>query len=234
MKAILELIERRRSSYEQHPFIRFLRDDTVAPARRLSYAPFASFFVLSFADFNRRYLRAEASPVGYQAMVDRHADEDSTHFSWFLHDLRILGYDVECRVSDVLRFLWSDLGRHTRDLSYYAISVTRGASAELRLAIIEAVESMGNVWLTATLEAARAHPDGDRLVYFGPHHLERETGHAIGSAIEEIREISLSPEDRARAEEIVHGFFDRMEAFNAELLERVDAASNVEFTELLR
>lgn len=225
MKSIYEVIERRRQAYDKHAFIEFLRDDSLTSEHRLSYAPFSSYFVLCFAEFNRNFLRDDDATSPEQDMVNRHADEDSTHFAWFFHDMKVLGYDFECTFTDVLRFLWTDLGKEAREMSYYVISVARDADADLRLVIIEAVEAMGNVWLTATVQAARNHPEADRLVYFGAHHLERETGHAIGSAQEEVLKTVLSPQTRARAEAIVHGLFDRMEAFNTELLRRVGNAA---------
>lgn len=233
MRAVLKLIKHRRHSYEQHPFIRFLRDESIDAERRLSYAPFASFFVLSFAELNRNILCEDESSGPQQAIVNRHTEEDSTHWTWFLHDMKILGYDIECRVSEVLCFLWSDLGRCTREMSQYAISVSRAADAQMRLVIIEAMEAMGNVWLEATIEAARQHPKHQRLIYFGGHHLERETGHAIGSSIDEIRDISLPPQTQAEARNIVHGLFDHMEAFNAELLQRVDRIRGANATNFL-
>lgn len=225
MQGIFEIIEQRRRRYESHPFIQFLRDDRIPAAQRLSYAPYASHFVLTFADMNRYYLRQEEGSDRSQPMVNRHADEDSTHFAWFLHDLGVLGFDTQCRFSDALRFLWSEEGRAMRDLGYFVVSAARDATPTMRLVVIEAVEAMGNVWLEATLVAARAHLRHDELVYFGQHHLDRETGHAIGSAVDDLRALELPAESRDGAVQVVHGLFDRMEAFNTELLDRVRAAA---------
>lgn len=233
MQSILDLIEQRRAAYERHPFIRFLRDDRLSAQKRLSYAPWSSYFVLSFSEFNREYLHgADDAGDEHQQIVNRHADEDSTHFRWFLHDLKVLGYDVECRFTDTLEFLWGKGGHRTRELSHYVSAVARDADPKLRLVIIEAVEAMGNVWLTATLEASRHHPQRDRLLYFGQHHLDRETGHAIGTTPEVVQHVELSAPQREEATIIVDGLFDRMEAFNAELLERVHA-SDPESTDFL-
>jgi hypothetical protein len=221
MQGILELIERRRHRYESHPFIQHLQDDRIPAIQRLAYAPYASHFVLTFAEMNRHYLHQGASD-GLQQRVDRHANEDSTHYAWFLHDLGVLGLDEDCRFSDALRFLWSDAGRLARELGYYVVSTARDATPTLRLVAIEALEAMGNVWLEATLVASRAHPQYEQLLYFGRHHMERETGHAIGSNVEETRAMTLTPTDREAAVRTVHGLFDRMEAFNGELLRQLE------------
>ncbi len=224
MQGIFDLIEHRRQKFTQHPFIRFLRDDRVPAERRLAYAPFASHFVLSFGEFNRDFLPEREGDDPTSEMINRHAQEDQTHFAWFLHDLEVLGFDAQCRFSDALRFLWSDEGRAARDLGHYIISVTRAAPSQLKLVIIEALEAQGNVWLTATAHAASAHPEREKLIYFSHHHLERETGHAIGSEVESIHATVLAEELRPQARELVHGIFDRTEAFCDELLRRTRSA----------
>lgn len=225
VQPILDVIQRRRSAFEQHPFIRFLRDEGLPAQQRLAYAPYASHFVLTFADFNREFLREDEPDTSRQEMVNRHADEDATHYAWFLHDLDVLGFNPECRFTDALSFLWNDLGKHARAMGHFVIAATRDTSAPMRLVIIEALEAQGNVWLTATVQAASSHPDRDKLRYFSQSHLDRETGHAIGSDVDEIHSTVLPTELRARAETLVHGIFDHTEAFCDEILRRTQDAS---------
>lgn len=233
MLEIIELIEQRRSRYESHPFLEFLRDDRIPATRRLSYAPYVCHFVLTFSDVNRHYLNIEHGGDPVHEMASRHAADDATHFALFLHDLAALGYDSECRLTDALRFLWSDSGRLARDMSYYAISAARDATPPLRLVVIAALEAMGEAWLEATVVAARAHPAHDQLLYFGPHHLEREHGHVPGCVGSVQSAIDLDPETLAQATELVDGLFDRMEAFNSELLDRIAAAALADSPPLL-
>jgi hypothetical protein len=223
MRGLYPIIEERRQRYAEHSFIRFLREDGISPQQRLSYAPFVAHWVLTFAEINRVFLRDEDSHERYQHIVNRHAEEDARHWSWFLRDLETLGYDVPCTLVEALRFVWSDAGWHTREMGYYTIGVARDADPRLRLAIVETLESMGNVWLEATLVAAREHPAADSLVYFGEHHLERETGHAIGSSADEVDALELPAAMRPLAESVVHGLYDRMERFNDEILNRARA-----------
>jgi hypothetical protein len=110
-------------------------------------------------------------------------------------------------------------------MGHYAMAVARGACPRLRVAIIETLESMGNVWLEATMVAARQHPAHDELVYFGQHHMDRETGHAMGSHQADLEALVLDAGQRAQAEVLVHGLYDRMERFNEEILARARAAS---------
>jgi len=225
---VFDAIDRRRAAFEQHPFIRFLRDDAIPAADRLAYAPYGAHFVLTFGEFNRDFLHEDEPSSPEQEMINEHAAEDQTHFAWFLNDLEVLGFDVRCRFTDALRFLWSAEGKHARELGHYVISAAANAGPELRLVIIEALEAQGNVWLSATAHAASSHPRRDKLVYFSQHHLERETGHAIGSDVNEIRSIALPDEQRPRAEQLVHGIFDRTEAFCDEMLRRTRRANETD------
>lgn len=224
MQHVLSVIHERRERYERHPFLQFLRDETRSAEERLSFAPYTSHFVLTFAEFNRTFLRCESADDWMQKCINAHSEEDARHFAWFLQDLKTLGFDRNCSLTDALKFAWSDEGRQSRALGYFIISAAANAEPEMRLALIEAVESMGNACLEAIVVAARQHPAHDKLIYFGQHHLDRETGHAIGGDQGRIQGIEFSPEQRERAVRMVHQLFDRMEAFNAELLQRVEAA----------
>jgi len=225
MREILPVIQGRCRRYRAHPFIRFLLDEARSPHERLAYAPFAAHFVLTFSEFNRRGLHKEA-PSGdwIQRAVNKHAAEDARHYAWFLKDLQSLGYDFPCNFTQAVEFIWSERGREARALGYAILSSIENAEPEARLVVIETIESMGNVWLEATLVAARKHPQWTKLIYFGQHHLDRETGHAIGSEHDQVAGVMLSEEQRSRLVPMVHKLYDRMEAFNTELLQRVDAA----------
>ncbi len=224
MRDIVPIIEERRQAYEQHPFIRFLKDEDVPASRRLAYAPYVCHFVMTFAEVNGVFLSDADNDDPHQQIVNRHAEEDAHHWPWFLRDLKTLGYDMPCSFVDVLRFVWNDAGRHTREMGYYTIDVARNAEPKLRLVIIEALESMGNVWLEATMVAARQHPQADKLIYFGQHHMDRETGHAIGASHDALDAVVLSAEQHRRGKAIVHGLYDHMERFNGEVLSRSQSA----------
>jgi hypothetical protein len=220
MERIIKVIEQRREQYKQHPFIQGLLDRTIPSSHRLAYAPFACHFIMTFSEINKYFLRDENNANFCQTIVNKHTEEDARHWEWFLTDLDTLGWNPQCKFTDSLRFIWNGLGRYTREMGYWTISVARDSSPELRLVMIEALEAMGNVWLSSTVEAARNHPLYDQLIYFGKYHLERETGHAIGSNQNDLHSMVLGDDIRIKAEEIVHGLFQRMEDFNSEILQR--------------
>ena len=223
MRTIARLIEDRQERYRDHPFIRFLKDDSQSPEARLAYAPFACFFSMTFSEFNRKYIRVE-NPVGeHEKALNEHAREDETHFRWFLQDLERLGYNPVCTLIDALRFVWSEEGEQARDISHYIIGAAQRADAELKLVLLEAVEATGSVWLDATVAAVRNHPEADKLNYFNKTHEGREADFVASSGHAAIASVVLSDAARRKAPEIINGVFDRMEAFNHELLRRVHA-----------
>jgi hypothetical protein len=222
MKTLAKYIRAECDKLASHPFFAFLRDESVDAEVRLSYAPFCAHFVLTFADANRFLLPDPASEDPIQKLINTHAAEDAQHWVWYVSDLEKLGWSPSAGYADALRFLWSDAGRRTREFSYYLASLIIGASPLLRLAVLEAMEGAGNVWLTATTPAAR-HLAHKKLVYFADHHLDRETGHVIGSTDKEIHAIVLPDDVRAEAQRLLPGFFARGLAFGDELLERMRA-----------
>jgi hypothetical protein len=215
---MLQLIEEERRRYEQHPFIQFLLDESVPGDARLSYAPFAAHFVLTFADINRYLLRGDASAHPLQPAINRHSEEDAQHWAWYLTDLETLGWNPPCTFTGAMRFLFREEGRRARELGYHMAGHIISAPPTLRMALIEAIEAMGNVWLTATLAAARASSKYERLIYLADHHMERETGHAIGSRTDDTARIEIPDELRPRGEEAIRDLFARMSAFNSEIL----------------
>ena len=221
MRTIIPLIRQRQERYRNHPFIRFLKDDQASPQARLAYAPFACFFSMTFSEFNRHYIRVSEPTGEHEKALNEHAREDETHYRWFLQDLERLGYNPVCSFTDALRFIWSEEGRHARDLSHYLIGAAQRADPELKLVILEAIEATGAVWLDATVAAVRQHPEADELNYFNKAHEQRERHFVESAGHDAIARFELSDATRRRAPAIVDGIFDRMEAFNHELLRRM-------------
>lgn len=226
MKTVIPLIRERQNRYREHPFIRFLQDDAISPEERLSYAPFACFFSMTFSEFNRRYIRIAEPTSEHEQALNDHAKEDETHYRWFLEDLERLGYNPVCRLTEALSFVWSDEGQRARDLSHYLVGVAQQADPELKLVILEAIEATGVVWLRATVAASRQHPEAKNLHYFNETHEGRELDFVASAGHGAISRVELSDATRGRAPAIVDGIFDHMEAFCDELLRRVKGTAS--------
>jgi len=218
MKSLASFICKEIEPLEKHPFFQFLRDDSIPAEERLAYAPYSAFFILTFADVNRFLLPDKASTDPLQQLVNRHAAEDAQHWVWYLADLESLGWSPQARFTDVLRFVWGDTGHHMREAGYFLAHSVIEASPMLKVALLEGMEAAGRVWLTATAPVSRGLGSKHKLVYFADHHLERETGHIIGSSNQELESITLTDDVRAEAERLIRELYRRLIAFSDEIL----------------
>ena len=219
MQRVLRLIEQQRRQFDAHPFFLFLRDDRVAPATRMAYAPYCCHFVLIFADINKYVLRDEQSTDRYQQIVNRHTREDDNHWLWYLHDLAKLRMHPADSFAGTVHFIWGDAGSRARELGYCVIGYALRAEPLLRLVIVEALEATGHVWLNTTVKLTQALPNGHELLFFNDHHMDCEIGHSTDA--DEVREIVVPPALRPLAAEAVQAIFGKMTAFCTEMLERL-------------
>ena len=104
MKEVLGLIELKKNEFSNLPFFKFLKDDSIKPEKRLSFAPCAAPFIMSFGELNREILRKEPTTSLIQALINEHTKEDEHHWVWFLGDLKKLGLDEAFSFTDSLRF----------------------------------------------------------------------------------------------------------------------------------
>jgi hypothetical protein len=181
MKRVYDHIEQRSSTFARQPLFEYLRDETVAASRRLSFVPFMTHFVMTFADLYN-YVLTEGSPRdSYDELVNTHLAEDATHWKWFLADLASADLDPSLRFSDALRFVWSDATVQTRLLSYRICQLSGRATSLQKLVIVSCIEATGKVGLGALAVAGAAveRAIGRKLVYFGPHHVDTESSHTV-------------------------------------------------------
>lgn len=221
MQQLRKVVAEERSNYENHPWLAFLRDASIPAEYRLAYAPYAVHFILTFADLNRLMIGDEPGGDPYTPIVSRHGQEDAQHWAWYLKDLETLGWNPMAPFAETVRFIWGPGLRRTRALGYQMAALLLPASPQLRYCLIEGIEAMGNAWLNATIVAAEDAAVAEKLVYFGAHHLSRETGHAIGSEDHQdtMSRVVLDPETRTRGIAGIRSLFAHMAAFNTELLE---------------
>jgi hypothetical protein len=184
MQHLLEYIGKRTEGLRSHPFITWLGDTSVPPRERLSaWLPCAAFFVFGFKDLNAaalRYPEDEARLDPQKAAINQHGEEDSTHWPWYLSDLRTLGLDRTMKLSDALRFLWSDETSAQRQAIYRMHAVVFEAQDPLlRYAAIAALESYAHLLFAAVTRVSKELEleTGIRLKYLGAMHLDREPGH---------------------------------------------------------
>ena len=88
MKEVLGLIDSKKKEFSRLPFFTFLRDDSIDPRKRLSFAPCLAPFIMSFGELNKSVFRDEPAENPIQALINWHTHEDDHHWVWFLSDLK--------------------------------------------------------------------------------------------------------------------------------------------------
>lgn len=181
MRQIQEMIHRRTTEFEGHPFYQFIRDTSIDPRQRLSFVPALAHFVMSFADLYRLVLRDEPAKDRLQELVNAHTYEDGGHWKWFLSDLDKLGQDAALPFSQALRFVWSEGTVRTRMLSYEMCRFGIGADSLQKLVLVQCIEATGKVTLSNIAPVGKELSErlGKSLVYFGAHHFDTESDHTL-------------------------------------------------------
>lgn len=222
MQSVLDFIEQKTREFAETPIVRFLRDRSIDPRQRFSFAPIMAPWAFGFADINKYVLRDASSQEPFQQIINRHTEEDDHHWGMYLKDLRTLGMNDAMDLVGAIKLLWSDECKHTRQTVYGLTSLIASASPTLRLVITEAVEALGNVGFKAFLPCAEEFEQrtGETLIYFGQAHLDLESGHAMGTDdIEgELAAITLSPEEAQEGRALVQKIFELICAMGDEFL----------------
>jgi hypothetical protein len=222
VKRVIRLLEARTEAFASAPLFDFLRDTSIEPRDRLSFAPCVAHFVMTFADLYALVLREEPAKDRYQEIVNAHTREDENHWRWFLADLDKLGADPRMAFSDALRFVWSGATVQMRLLSYHMCRLGLGADSIRKLVLVHCIEAAGKVTVgeVAAVGKEFAALTGKRLVYFGPHHSDTESQHTLEDAgvHRAIEEIVLDDATARELTSVVDQSFELFTAFTNEML----------------
>jgi hypothetical protein len=217
MKSVFERIVEKSKEFEGRPMFTYLRDAGIDPRRRLQFVPYLTHFVMTFADLYRFVLPENPPRDRYQELVNIHLSEEDTHWKWFLTDLGTLDLDAETPFTNVMRLIWGDETLESRMLAYHMCRLGFGAESLRKLVLVHAIESTGRVALESLVTAGRdVVPEGKRkLVYFGSHHLETETGHTLETDVihQTLRDIALDEATRRDLIALVDEVFFHFTAF---------------------
>lgn len=222
MKEVLAFIEVQKEEYTNLPLFQFLDDKSIAPKQRLGFAPCIAHFIMSFGDLNKYVFREKETVTKAQQIINEHTLEDDHHWPWFVTDLEKLGFNQNMSFTQVLRFLWSEQTKVSRQLSYFLSAYTLQADPIMKIIAIEAIEATGNVLFSRTAKIASeltAVTQQD-YIYFGEFHFNLETGHAMGEheGEEYLKKIELTDVQRIEAYELVKKIFNIFTDWTNELL----------------
>ena len=220
MEAVLAAIEEGKRAFAGMPFFAFLQDESLEPERRLAFYPCMAHWIMSFADLNKYFLRAEPAGDSFQEKVNTYSREDDDHWQLYLEDFRKLGFERMYEGTDWLRLLWGEETRANRMLSYRVSHLVANASGVQRLAIVEALEEAANVFFPLTLRLAEQLEErtGVELRYLGHFHFNLEAEHTGAGDHEALSRIELDEETRREAIRMVKEVFGLFEEWAREVL----------------
>ncbi|QRK09473.1 hypothetical protein JQX13_04860 [Archangium violaceum] len=226
MREALEHLDTLSHELEGHPLYRWIDASHLKDSRR-HYDCFIPLlgFVMSFPFYNERYLafrEDETAPeqdAKLQDTINHHVQEDRTHARLFLADFRKLELDElwgTRRASSLMWALWVspllDPGRAVESQRIQEVVGDEAAAPAYRYLHVEQLEKDGNLLFSSTTRQAVQvkQQTGITPVYFGMHHLERESGHVGGS---ELGQVAFSAEQTERAFRLV----ERKHALSVEM-----------------
>ncbi len=220
MEAVLAAIEEGKRAFAGMPFFAFLRDESLEPERRLAFYPCIAHWIMSFADLNKYFLRAEPAADAHQEKVNTYSREDDDHWRLYLEDFRKLGFERMYEGTGWLNLLWGDETRANRMLSYRISHLISNASSVQRLAIVEAMEEAANVFFPLTLRLAEQLEErtGVELRYLGHFHFNLEAEHTGAGDHEALARIELDEETRRETVRMVREVFGLFEDWAREVL----------------
>lgn len=215
MTCLVDLIARHKQILSEHPFLSYIQDNCIPIQSRLAFLPAMSHFVMSFSDLNKYALPFPHPKDPLENTVNKHAQEDSHHWPWFLHDLQTLSLNKPTTLVDSLSFLWSDRLQASRRLAYHLFTLTANKPAKQRIVVIEMIESVGNTMFTPVNKVVNEAQIP--LKYCGDLHLSRETGHCIGSHGELLDTLEFSWEEEQEARAAIESGYQAFTSFFYEL-----------------
>ncbi|QRN95422.1 hypothetical protein JRI60_41185 [Archangium violaceum] len=226
MRAALGHLDTLSRELEGHPLYRWIGDPQLKDSRR-HYDCFIPLFgfVMSFPFYNERYLafredtRAPGQDTKLEDTINHHVQEDRTHARLFLADFRGLELDELWGTRHASALMWAlwvspllDPGRAVESRRIQEVVGDEAVAPTYRYLHVEQLEKDGNLLFSATTrQAVRVKQQtGITPVYFGMHHLERESGHVGGS---ELEPVAFSAEQTERALKLV----ERKHALSVEM-----------------
>lgn len=226
MKRIFQHIERKSQDFQRRPLFTYLKDEDIDERQRLSFVPVMAHFVMTFADLCRFFLQEPNATNRYQKLVNTHLSEETSHWKWFLADLKTLELNPTMEFTEALQLIWSEHTRKTRTLAYAICRLSGRLTPLEKLAMILAIEGTARVGLFGAAIPVGAQLEkstGRRLVFFGGHHLAAEEAHSVESddvhtSIESIR---LGAKQVTKMKAVVDEVYACFAAFVDEAFEHV-------------
>jgi hypothetical protein len=182
MKEYLAWLKIEQEKLMQHPFVTDTNATKKMMTSQFNWAPSFAFLSMSFGDLNNVILPYDNPKDEYEEELNKHYEEDGTHFKLYFHDLGMLGWDTVQPVTDTLSDVWNPKNVFVRKYVYsmLARSFEAGDNAFMKYMLLEAFETTVAIFFTISKKNAHLYLErtGNKLQYFGPFHKESEDSHS--------------------------------------------------------
>jgi len=228
MDKVIKVMKQRKCQYQNDQFILWMREQSKNVVIEATEAInditiITAYFYLAFTDLNRRAFYYPNPTDKYMKAINLHTEEDRTHYKMFLQDFKKMGFDKKYNSVDLLSILWSDQGSASRDLAFdlHEIAI-KYQHPGMRYALIESIEKVGKIFLTAIVDITKKLPNSKDFEFFGEKHLQLEEGHLMNiDGIDEhelFGNMDLTSEQVEQAIATVNATWDAFEKWNAEIM----------------
>jgi hypothetical protein len=188
MDSVMARRDQQQKEISTHPFFEWMHSENVAIEDRLTFAPAGALFIMQFRDMNRWVLRFPDPKNEYEWVISLGTQEDEKHSRMFLEDWNKLDLNrrLGWKTSDLLWWLFLSPDQEVfrrSGIEFIRLAVADNDDALMRFAHSEAGEATGHVMLgnTAALADQLSAKTGLEYRYFGPFHLDLESGHVANT-----------------------------------------------------
>ena len=218
---IIDDMEEKSAKIRQHPFLDFLKDDTIPVRRRMTFAPYLTYFALSFADIVDTWLYVPNPQNELEERINIYIDEDDFHYNLLLHDIEnVLGYTLDRygTFAAVMRHIWGDDTRAVREYIYAWLDcINRYKDPIMTLTSFEVIEVGAQPLVDAAYNHIYLPRTGIKeLRYFGQMHVDLEMNHTQFNWFNEdetpvlpLGNIEISAQQRDQALEVAEEMYTR-------------------------
>ena len=217
MKTVIQRLKARKEQLDNSRFSFLMKNENIPAHDRMAFAPSMLYFVMGFRDMLSS-LKDESDTSDFQRTVNIHCDEDSTHWIWYLQDIRLLSkmslIDPFATSPDAV---WSEDNWPIRNMVYEVIHRCKQITSPFqRLVVIQVLEATFDAFNDAIDLPVRELGLYKKLAYFGKAHLDAEEDHAFDDWLKVdvdaySKTIQVSQEELGKAIFLIDELFDSFE-----------------------
>ncbi|GBE94509.1 hypothetical protein [Nostoc cycadae] len=220
MQQVLALIENKKQDFAKLPLFYFMKNKSIHPRDRLSFAPIIIPLAMGFGELCNHVFREEPTTNKIQALLNQHTYEEHFHWQWLLEDIEKLELHHCSKLTDAMLFSFGEATLKSRMVCYQIYHHTFQADPIFKFVAMQVAEVTANVFFNISQPVALELQEitGQDYRYFGMRHLHEEEHHHMNTPtiVSFFQQLELSDEQRQQAITIVELTFEAYtEAMNS-------------------